>query len=203
MLESMPDTAQLAMQVHCSSSLRGQLLTVRYSAQRNLDQSTLLRLPAEIRNNIWSIVVGRATVEGRTRTPGQRRSIPHVNAVPDLRLPLVCRQIYAETVLLPFEQWLFYFITDDAMDVWAAALSDMERQSITLLKTPEFCAFDVPLHQFSGLKTLFVCTCRMPTPHGSWDDWVRFYRETKDCEALDIKRTNFRCTGHLSCGNLS
>lgn len=80
---------------------------------RNNQDSPLLRLPPEIRNRIWHLALGgkliRHNVYGRGRYRMMPRPSERENAFDLLR---TCRQIYAETALLPFSantfSWSFY-----------------------------------------------------------------------------------------------
>ncbi|USP77114.1 uncharacterized protein yc1106_04388 [Curvularia clavata] len=70
-------------------------------------QSPLLRLPPEIRNIIWGLLLGGRVLRhmfGASESFGSLRN--HHLEVPLLR---VCRQVYAETALIPLKQNLFSF----------------------------------------------------------------------------------------------
>jgi hypothetical protein len=96
--------------------------------------SPLLRLPAEIRNQIWRLVVGgkviREQVTKRRRARVLPRPCDRINIFALLR---VCRQIYAETALLPFTANTFSFV-----DFW-----DIGRRTKDLRK-----------YQYSQIRTL-------------------------------------------------
>lgn len=74
-----------------------------FSSIRNLRESSFLRLPAELRNRIYSYVneaeCWRATVLGRRMRPG---IFARANTSQPRNLALVCHQLRAETTYLPY-----------------------------------------------------------------------------------------------------
>jgi hypothetical protein len=100
------------------------------SAQRNARDSPLLRFAPELRNGIWAFVcagheikidealemwIGSAeyAIETSHQTVCDTDNHPedqlYYDSAPDLCFLLVCRQIYAEAVLLPFSMNRFSF----------------------------------------------------------------------------------------------
>ena len=73
-----------------------------FSSIRNLGESSFIRLPAELRDRIYSYVnkaeCWRATVEGRLHPGISARS----NTSQPRNLALVCHQLRAETTYLPY-----------------------------------------------------------------------------------------------------
>ncbi|CAN9334720.1 unnamed protein product [Alternaria alternata] len=82
------------------------------TAKRNAIESPLLRLPPEIRNGIYAYVFGNTRYRFR---PNIRPQVYPVVFKPDQteyrhpNLPLVCRQLYHETRLLPYKLGTFSF----------------------------------------------------------------------------------------------
>ncbi|KAF2253367.1 hypothetical protein BU26DRAFT_400386, partial [Trematosphaeria pertusa] len=79
-------------------------------------KSPLLRLPGKIRNAIWEYVVGGTTFDMHVKYRYKGRyawRIPDAKAANttknQLSLLRVCRQIYAETAILPFKVNVFKF----------------------------------------------------------------------------------------------
>jgi hypothetical protein len=67
------------------------------STERNAQESLLARLPAEIRNRIWTHIVAiEKAYVGREFMNGPKCFAPQ------LHLFRVCRQTYAEAALLPY-----------------------------------------------------------------------------------------------------
>ncbi|KAF1959414.1 hypothetical protein CC80DRAFT_379871, partial [Byssothecium circinans] len=68
-------------------------------------QAPLLRLPTEIREQIWSEVLGGKTFQ-QTYNQGRNQPSkfrPNRDRKHGLALPLTCRQIYAETASMPYK----------------------------------------------------------------------------------------------------
>ncbi|KAF2663018.1 hypothetical protein K491DRAFT_686176 [Lophiostoma macrostomum CBS 122681] len=108
--------------------------------QRNSKQSPLLRLPSELRNKIFEDALGGMTVvvrcitiahpeyhlkhkgaircrfypQGQLCTPENRVHWNHA-----FQLPLVCRQLYSETITWPYELNMFQFSGGPSIMSWA------------------------------------------------------------------------------------
>jgi hypothetical protein len=82
-------------------------------------QSPLLRLPAEIRNQIYEYVMCNQTIAINARPP---RSV--------FSLPRTCRQIYHETELLFYSGNMFQTREDIVLKEWLAARSARQLAAI-------------------------------------------------------------------------
>ncbi|KAI4707661.1 hypothetical protein J4E89_007766 [Alternaria sp. Ai002NY15] len=98
-------------------------------ATRNQRESPFLRLPGEIRNQIYAYVfrdtmipkfsqMFKADLERRLPVPA------------DLRLLTVSRQVHAETRLLPFKLYAFQVLPQD-ISTFINKLSNVQRDAIT------------------------------------------------------------------------
>lgn len=87
------------------TSRRYGLLQTFYNSRRNQRQSPLLRLPGEIRNEICILVM----TEGRGRVPKPRCRWPEFYGTGLLALTGTCKQLHAETSLLPFALYSLSF----------------------------------------------------------------------------------------------
>ncbi len=72
-----------------------------YSARQNQQQSPLLRLPPELRNKIYGYVLGGKVFQFRSEKYHELVK-SSMKKKQNLALLGVCRQVYAETALLPF-----------------------------------------------------------------------------------------------------
>lgn len=84
--------------------------------------SPLLSLPAELRNIIWSHVLGGKTfdIKCSVRIPWGVNVTNTTTSPHQLALLQTCRQIYAETRLAPFTLNTFQFKSEDAFKPWLA-----------------------------------------------------------------------------------
>jgi hypothetical protein len=97
-------------------------------------KSPLLRLPPEIRNRIWEYTVGGKVLD--VTHFARRKSHRYIEEVTTISkdsfpqhshaLLQVCRQIYAETALLPFSKNTFRFEKEQAFE-WARQLLKFQR----------------------------------------------------------------------------
>ena len=135
--------------------------------QRNTEQSPLLRLPAEIRNLIFHYVLGGQKVA--IHSPSYYR--PHESeckgesdfAISEFKDPYIilersrsvrpvdllktCRQIYAETVLLPFALNTFSYSSEiEVLDI-KNKIFEAQRHAITAV---QFCAIRGSLQNQDG-----------------------------------------------------
>ena len=92
-------------------------LTIRYSTELNATQSPLLRLPAEIRNQIYSYIfndilytlnVYKWRHDGTIRFFTYRPP-PFYDYLGHVVIPFACRQLHHETSLLPYQLATFDF----------------------------------------------------------------------------------------------
>jgi hypothetical protein len=95
--------------------------------------SSFLRLPAELRNQIYTYVIGGETFDIYC----WRRYTPYGFATRILRkrraflaLLAVCRQLYSETRLLPFRLNAFRFKSQDAFHSWLDKFALDQREAI-------------------------------------------------------------------------
>ncbi|KAF1932400.1 uncharacterized protein M421DRAFT_2031 [Didymella exigua CBS 183.55] len=101
---------------------------------RTNSQSRLLRLPPELRNQIWEYALGGHAFDITTRKVfKQRKRIDKAKAwdlpINTFALLRVCRQIYAETALIPYKHNAFCFASEDAFD-WAVSLRPVQQNII-------------------------------------------------------------------------
>ncbi|KAF2707627.1 hypothetical protein K504DRAFT_383222 [Pleomassaria siparia CBS 279.74] len=87
-----------------------------HSTKKNREESPLLCLPAEIRNHIFSYALGGRmwVILWRSR----RSSVVKNREENCLSLLQTCRQVYAETALLPFELGTFRALPQAALQRW-------------------------------------------------------------------------------------
>jgi hypothetical protein len=108
-----------ARPIHCltcktppTNRLRTCTNTHTHSTERNQELSPLLRLPGEIRNRIFFYAIGNDTLP-----------IPSDHTPPDLSkgriLSKVCRQLHAETRLLPYAVNDLCFVTIPSFVAWS------------------------------------------------------------------------------------
>ncbi|KAF2118567.1 hypothetical protein BDV96DRAFT_685173 [Lophiotrema nucula] len=108
--------------------------------KHNASKSALLRLPAELRNQIWEYAVGGMFIKidqgshGENDLPGVRAFHLDGNkkspAAPLFNLQKVCRQIHAETATVFYSHNVFV-IGRFAMKGWQAKLSPAQRRAVT------------------------------------------------------------------------
>ncbi|KAF2253363.1 hypothetical protein BU26DRAFT_399624, partial [Trematosphaeria pertusa] len=102
----------------------------------NQRESPLLRLPAELRNKIYSYVLGGRLWELKdTLTAGSREK----NSMSLLR---VCRQINAETASLPFELGTFSFESLSALMQWSQRMPPKQRDAVRSVRTAHCSSWD-------------------------------------------------------------
>jgi hypothetical protein len=90
--------------------ISGNLLLIYLSTERNQLESSFLRLPAELRNGIYDLVFELGTYE--IDSDADCAALPllcHPKA--SLGLLFTCRQVNAETMILPYKQNMFSFST--------------------------------------------------------------------------------------------
>lgn len=97
--------------------------------EKNAKESPLLRLPAEIRNHIFEMAL-----DGHTIKPDAPRTLNNR----DNRFDLLqsCRQIYAETGILPYRLSTFSFRYLNTMKKWCDRLPPIQRQAISAIQFP-------------------------------------------------------------------
>ncbi|KAF2850756.1 hypothetical protein T440DRAFT_518050 [Plenodomus tracheiphilus IPT5] len=102
--------------------------------QENAKQSPLLRLPAELRNQIWELVLG-GNICYVDRKPwsmhNRKRQSFRVTNVHSALLR-ICRQVYSETALLPFQLNEFCFYLDAS--IWFSGLHKYGQDNIRIIR---------------------------------------------------------------------
>jgi len=127
---------------------RFQTLTC-HSAQRNSNESPLLRLPSEIRSKIWEYAVGYHCIRifdktyssrGFSAVELTRRSFPLETGGsfvwPNFALPKVCRQLYVEAAAMVYTLNNFSFFNKLAMDRFIKHRALGQRRLITSITVP-------------------------------------------------------------------
>jgi hypothetical protein len=104
-----------------------------YSARQNQRDSPLLRLPAELRNQIFRYALGGETWNFVVRESNRHRVRNCSGFQHALALLAVCRQIYAETALLPFSLGSFSFNDSDDFEIWLKALNSAQRNEVSVV----------------------------------------------------------------------
>lgn len=94
--------------------------------------SPLLSLPAELRNIIWSNVLGDHIfdIKCSVRIPWGLSVANTTTSPHSLALLRTCRQIHAETRLLPFTINTFQFKSEDAFKPWLAKFDSAQKAAI-------------------------------------------------------------------------
>ena len=129
-------------------------------AQRNANKSALLRLPPKIRRRIWSWVLQVSrnladTVEIATRYYPMG-PVTH----PSMTVLRTCRQIHAETCLLPYTVTTFCFYEPEAFEEWVK--NRLPEQKAAVERIAIFCSdcTEIPLRWLPSLKSVDVyCIC--------------------------------------------
>jgi hypothetical protein len=136
--------------------------------------SPLLRLPAEIRNQIWRLVVGGKVIREQVTKRGRAQMLPRpCERTNTFALLRVCRQIYAETALLPFSANTFLFRrywdmggrTNDLRKHQYSQIRDVQLEVTTLDTTKSVFQDRLTVRfkkmqldrRFPGLQRLHVC----------------------------------------------
>ncbi|KAF2795811.1 hypothetical protein K505DRAFT_193235, partial [Melanomma pulvis-pyrius CBS 109.77] len=103
----------------------------------NRKQSPLLHLPAEIRNQIFEYALGGQTWKiGVLKGVGVTNKKKHA-----LNLLGVCRQIYAETAIIPFQASTFKASNPRKLCTWLLAISPARREAITTICLGDMYSF--------------------------------------------------------------
>jgi hypothetical protein len=108
----------------------GMMLLTRRSTLRNRFDSPLLRLPPEIRNKILEIAVW-PTYDESARRRGWTRQLLWTRA---------CKQLWAETQLLPFALCTFTFAAGDTHNFFIGKTSPEQRKVIKSLHLKLACS---------------------------------------------------------------
>lgn len=105
-----------------------------YSTKHNR-QSPLLGLPAEIRNEIWKLVLGGKEYRATSITGGTYKlSSSPLEPTHAMALLRTCRQIYAEAALMPLAHNTMSFEYLSVIKVAINKLKPHQRKNITCIK---------------------------------------------------------------------
>jgi hypothetical protein len=128
------------------------------SAERNAGESPLLRLPAEIRNYIWTYVL--ATEQIVVSLGEEASACAPPEPAPDFAFLSSCRQAYAEAALLPLILAYFQFQEPNDMISLLAELSSGQGNAIRdiILYCDDVQGY--PLRLLPGLTSMdVICMC--------------------------------------------
>ncbi|KAF2030026.1 hypothetical protein EK21DRAFT_112319 [Setomelanomma holmii] len=130
--------------------------TVERRAQNQRD-SPLLKMPPEIRNRIYDFALGGLTFRLQPNDDNEKvaNETKSKNAI---ALLAVCRQLYAETAVLPTSLNVFSSHSPIAIHSWTNAMRPANRASVTNLKL-SICIF-----KFKFFHNLVVRTYVMHRP---------------------------------------
>jgi len=123
-------------------------------AQRNAEDSALLRLPPEIRQRIWTYVVQAQIVHIGCWDPLDRNDNTEQSMI------RVCRQVHAETCLLPYAVHCFRLYEDLWLKEWITRR--LPEQTAAVQRVELWCddCLTTPLGLLPGLCSLTVyCLC--------------------------------------------
>jgi hypothetical protein len=154
---STPRRALSTMQACKYSAAPDNASLIAPSADRNSHQSLLLRLPAELRNRIWALVLS-CDQSLHWRLPGQWH--PHLAANSASKIQLntlrVSRQTYTETASLPFTLNTFVFRDQDEMNALTNRLPVGKITTWYMCRDSDFQHSKFHFDLFSGLETVGV-----------------------------------------------
>jgi len=144
-------------------------------AARNLDSSPLLRLPAEIRNMVFTQVVPSGIYSISTHTSNDKHhshilttrwyfdddtsgdyiktTLPTTSMI---HLGLTCGQIYEDTKFLQYARNGFFFSDDAAMRFWISCRSSTQLRLINLVQVPRDATRDYMVNETIVYKKMFV-----------------------------------------------
>ena len=109
-------------------------LTGENSAHQNQRESPFLRLPAELRNKIYGYVLGGKDYKSPFWQAFESSQDELLRDKESLSLLSVCRQIYKETSILPFQLNTFQFEHQSDLSAWIKTLLPGQRDAIRALK---------------------------------------------------------------------
>lgn len=117
-------------------------MLMTYRAQENHQKSRFLQLPAEIRSEIYKNALGGETFE--INKSGQMTGKEERKKESYLALTLVSRQVYVESVLIPFTTNTFQAETPQVLKTWARQLPIAAQEAIAQLGL----SFDLHWHHY-------------------------------------------------------
>ncbi|KAJ4372398.1 hypothetical protein N0V83_004172 [Neocucurbitaria cava] len=123
--------------------------------------SPLLRLPAEIRNEIWKYALGGKVYRGvfdDSKAPSTKLSLPRTEPANTAALLRTCRQIYAETALMlcSLNKFSFDFTADVCVGV--RKLKSIQRRQIMSVQLELLCPAGDParLCKMLGARHMYM-----------------------------------------------
>jgi len=180
------------------------------SAKHNGSHSPLLRLPAEIRNRVFQYALAGELIRPKltdeilvardTYCPAYmgKELHPSIYAPPSHRFSLlcVCRQVYAETAMLPYTLSTFTFISLHTIIYWLDSLLPQKRKLIQHVHSVQFgnwCGIESladraalkSLKEIDGLERLDVrlyeieWTTTNPTPQQIKETILEYFAGTR------------------------
>lgn len=171
------------------------------SAERNAQESPLLRLPPELRNRIWTYVL--STKDDITPDADGKDFKWNLEEI-HLDIIGVCRQTYAETAMLPFALGSFRFRNFNRMQQLLDITFPEQRSAISKIKLPCCCRaqgfnriyYDYPLKELPGLVSVGVwCVDGKCNDADSTGDVVSRLREMTSKPELKVYFLDWRAPG--------
>ncbi|KAJ4987365.1 hypothetical protein SVAN01_07103 [Stagonosporopsis vannaccii] len=147
--------------------------------------SPLLFLPAELRNIIWTLVLGETivSIDCEIRIPWGIRVKNSTAKQHNLALLRTCRQIHNETRLLPFILNTFQFRSEDVFKPWLARFKPEQRLAIAQIRLITWKARHmVESRGFAPRKLGDVFQVEMFGGLRRVDVEVRYTRVVRECE---------------------
>ena len=172
-------TASVGSTPRCKSILQLTLYSALTEASiKQNAQTALLRLPGEIRNRIWEFAIGSQIYfvgDYRYESGEDIRVTRHKNGLSSVALLRVCRQIYSEAALLPYQLGVFGFENIETFD-WVRKLPKAGMANLTEVRINwdtwefvtyhEYSAPELASKSLPGLRRVVVVLDSAP-----WD-WV-------------------------------
>ncbi|KAF2636612.1 hypothetical protein P280DRAFT_483574 [Massarina eburnea CBS 473.64] len=101
--------------------------------KRNQIESPLLRLPAEIRNEIYTYAICNHTIKRMSEKPRHEPSSPGLGLTTIISLPKTCKHLHYETTHLVYKVNIFFFDVNIKYDSYfrnATQIAEMAVESI-------------------------------------------------------------------------
>ncbi|UPX17515.1 uncharacterized protein EKO05_0007864 [Ascochyta rabiei] len=170
---------------------------------QNARSSPLLRLPAELRKQIWQHVYGNARIRVSLPSHNKRAEASHVDLkytmwedvfypltemLPRLQLPrTACKQFYSEATAALYASSTFEFDSPHTFRAFALSphpcVSQIQKLSIPRLEHDWEKALTASLigrlKSLRGVQlahTYLHCRATHPLPHAGRDEWKRYWR---------------------------
>ena len=144
------------------------ITTDSHSFERNATTSPLLRLPAEIRNEIFSYAMSNSTITIAHTVATHNQSIPskgfyNPRPYPAASLLFVCRQIYSEIAILPYALNKFVVLTTRLRDL-QVFLDRRTQEQVELMRDVSW-EFNLPNSNTTAMGSTFCAKC--------WLEWLK------------------------------